>query len=161
MTGKLALLWRGDREARANATTENNRYNRIFEESAARGIHAEPAVYSEEAEDEVRAQLLAVDGVLVWVNPQADGRNRHRLDAMLRDVASRGVWVSAHPDVILRMGTKEVLHRTRHLGWGTGTHLYHSPEDFAAEFPRHLQAGGPRHLEGRARSWARRRGSRP
>jgi hypothetical protein len=146
-TGRLALLWRGDRETRASATTENNRYIRIFEELAARGIHAEPAVYSEEAEAEVWAQLLGVDGVLVWVNPQADGRNRHRLDAMLRDVASRGVWVSAHPDVILRMGTKEVLHRTRHLGWGTDTHLYRSPGDLAAEFPRRLQLDGPRVLK--------------
>src|SRR4051812_36983375 len=60
---RLALLWRGDREARANATPANNRYYRIFEELAARSIHAEPAVYSEEMEDEVRAQLLGVDGV--------------------------------------------------------------------------------------------------
>jgi hypothetical protein len=58
MTGRLALLWRGDREARANATTENNRYLHVFAALAERGIHAEPAVYSEEAEDEVRAQLL-------------------------------------------------------------------------------------------------------
>lgn len=147
MTGRLALLWRGNRETRANATTKNNRYDRIFEELAARGIHAEPAVYSEEAEDEVRTQVLGVDGVLVWVNPQADGRNRHRLDAMLRDVASRGVWVSAHPDVILRMGTKEVLHRTRHLGWGTDIHLYRSAEALRAEFPLRLRSDGPRVLK--------------
>jgi hypothetical protein len=147
MTGKLALLWRGDREARANASPENNRYHRVFEALAARGIHAEPAVYAEETEDEVRAQLLGVDGVLVWVNPQDDGRNRHRLDAMLRDVASRGVWVSAHPDVILKMGVKEVLHRTRHLGWGTDTHVYRSPEALRAEFPRRLGSDGPRVLK--------------
>lgn len=144
---RLALLWRGDREARANATTDKNRYNQIFEKLAARGIHAEPAVYCEEAEDEVRAQLLRVDGVLVWVNPQADGRNRHRLDAMLRDVASREVWISAHPDIILAMGTKAVLHRTKHLGWGTDTHLYRSAEALRAEFPCRLQSDGPRVLK--------------
>ena len=54
------------------------------------------------------------------------------LDALLRDVASKGVWVSAHPDVILKMGVKEALHRTRHLGWGTVTQLYRN----AAAFPR-------------------------
>jgi hypothetical protein len=145
--GRLALLWRGDREARANATPANNRYVRIFEELAARGIRADPAVYSEETEDEVRAQLLGVDGVLVWVNPQDNGRNRHRLDAMLRDVASHGVWVSAHPDVILKMGAKEVLHRTKHLGWGTDTHLYRSAEALRAEFPRSLQVDGSRVLK--------------
>ena len=41
------------------------------------------------------------------------------LDALLRDVAAQGVWVSAHPDVILKMGTKEVLYRTRAMGWGS------------------------------------------
>jgi hypothetical protein len=35
----------------------------------------------------------------------------------LRDVAARGVWVSAHPDVVQKMGTKEVLHRTRTMSW--------------------------------------------
>ena len=34
---------------------------------------------------------------------------------MLREVATAGVWVSAHPDVILKMGVKSVLYRTREL----------------------------------------------
>ena len=66
-------------------------------------------LYSEEAQEDVRARLLAVDGVLVWVDPLSARRDRLRLDALLRDVAARGVWVSAHPDVILKMGVKEVL----------------------------------------------------
>jgi hypothetical protein len=57
------------------------------------------------------------------------------------------VWVSAHPDVILKMGAKEVLQRTKHLGWGTDTHLYRSAEALRAEFPRSLQADGPRVLK--------------
>ena len=44
----IAIVWRGDREARRNATPANNRFHRIFEELAAVGIHAEPAVYDEE-----------------------------------------------------------------------------------------------------------------
>jgi len=145
--GKLALLWRGDREARATATVENNRYHRIFEALAARGIRAEPAVYSEDVEDEVHAQLLQADGVLVWVNPISDGQNRNRLDAMLREVASHGEWVSAHPDVILKMGIKEVLYQTKHLGWGADTQLYRSTKAFHSEFPSRLQAEGSRVLK--------------
>src|SRR5580692_12134199 len=145
--GKIALLWRGDRQARRGATAQNNRYNRIFEALAALGIEAEPAVYAEEMADEVRAQLLGCDGVLVWVDPISDGQNRTALDALLRDVASRGVWVSAHPDVILRMGVKEVLHRTKHLGWGTDTQLYRSVQAFREEFPPRLQSAGPRVLK--------------
>ena len=74
--GKVAILWRGDREARRAATPQNNRFHRVFEELAALGIQAEPAVYADEFADEVRDQLLAVDGVLVWVDPIHDGQTR-------------------------------------------------------------------------------------
>ena len=142
--GKLALLWRGDREARRQATPDNNRWQKVFAALAELGIAAEPAVYDEDTIEEVREQLLQVDGVLVWVDPLSDGKSRFRLDAMLRDVASRGVWVSTHPDVTLKMGVKEVLHTTMHLGWGTDTHLYRSAEAFLDAFPRRLQSAGTR-----------------
>jgi len=60
--GKLALLWRGDRRARSEATAQNNRLNRVFEALAALGIQAEPAVYADDMTDEVREQLLSCDG---------------------------------------------------------------------------------------------------
>jgi hypothetical protein len=141
---KIAILWRGDAEARQAATPQNSRFYRIFEELAAVGIQAEPAVYDEEFADEVREQLLAGDGVLVWVDPIHRGKTRAALDALLHDVASRGPWVSAHPDVILKMGVKEVLYRTKHLGWGSDTHLYRTSAEFGAAFPRRLQSSGPR-----------------
>ncbi len=144
---KIAIVWRGDREARQAATPQNNRFYRIFEELAALGLEAEPAVFDENFVDEVRDQLLAVDGVLVWVDPLHEGKARTVLDALLRDVASRGPWVSAHPDVILKMGVKEVLHRTKHLGWGADTHLYRTVAEFAAAFPPRLQSAGPRVLK--------------
>ena len=144
---KLALLWRGDRQARCNATPQNNRLNRVFQELATVGISAEPAVYADEMAHEVREQLLKLDGVLVWVDPISEGQDRNSLDAMLRDIASRGIWVSAHPDVILKMGVKEVLHRTKHLGWGTDTHLYRTAGTLREEFPARLQSTGPRVLK--------------
>src|SRR5882724_122835 len=144
---RIAIVWRGDGEVRRAATPQNNRFHRVFEELAALGIHAEPAVYSDDIADAVREQLLAVDGVLVWVDPIHDGKTRILLDSMLRDVAARGPWVSAHPDVILKMGVKEVLHRTKHLGWGTDTHLYRAVQAFREEFPPRLQSAGPRVLK--------------
>ena len=86
-----------------------------------------PVIYDESFADAVRGQLLSADGVLVWVNPIQDGRNRAGLDGLLRDVAAQGVWVSAHPDVILKMGTKEVRYRSRSMGWGSDTALYQTP----------------------------------
>jgi hypothetical protein len=32
---------------------------------------------------------------------------------------------------------KEVLHRTKHLGWGSDTHLYRSTAKFGVAFPRY------------------------
>src|ERR1700720_1665783 len=143
----VAVLGGGDRGSRGAATRQNNRFHRVFEELAALGIHAEPAVYADDIADEVREQLLTVDGVLVWVDPIHEGKTRTVLDPMLREVASRGPWVSAHPDVILKMGVKEVLHRTKHLGWGTDTRLYRTAAEFRAEFPATLASGGPRVLK--------------
>ncbi|HZA11635.1 hypothetical protein, partial [Mycobacterium sp.] len=98
----------------------------------------DPVAYSDDAVDEVRQQLLTLDGVLVWVNPIQDGVSRVLLDPLLREVSSKGVWVSAHPDVILQMGTKEILYRTRDLGWGSDTGLYRSAGEFARGFPDRL-----------------------
>jgi hypothetical protein len=50
--------------------------------------------------------------------------------------------VSAHPDVILKMGTKEVLFHTRSLGWGTDTDLYRSRAELAERFPARLRRSG-------------------
>ena len=107
--GKVDLLWRGDRDAHAKATAQNNPLHPLFEALAGLNVTAEPAAYSDEAVGEVRDQLLRLDGVLVWVDPISDGHDRSILDPMLREVAAKGVWVGAHPDVILKMGTKEVL----------------------------------------------------
>jgi hypothetical protein len=85
--------------------------------------------------------------VLVWVDPLSNGKTRSVLDPLLREVAARGPWVSAHPDTILKMGTKEVLYRTRHLGWGMDTHLYRTQPQFEAEFPPRLRQAGPRVLK--------------
>jgi hypothetical protein len=113
---RVALLWSGDRDARRSAGPGSTRFAGIFAALNAVGIEAEPAVYADEMADEVREQILRLDGVLVWVDPIVNGRNRSVLDALLRDVSARGVWVSTHPDVTLKMGVKEVLHRAKHLG---------------------------------------------
>ena len=145
---KIAIVWRGDREARRTATSANNRFYRVFEELTAAGLDPEPAVYDEEFADEVRAQLLRADGVLVWVNPLQDGeKTREALDPLLCEVAERGPWVSAHPDVILKIGVKEVLYRTRHLGWGADTHLYRTAGEFRDSFAARLAQSSPRVLK--------------
>jgi hypothetical protein len=143
----VALLWRGDRETRRTATPQNCRLSRVFEALCSLGIVAEPAVYADDMAYEVRAQLLEVDGVLVWADPISEGRTRVALDPLLREVASRGIWVSAHPDVILKMGVKQVLYRTKSLGWGTDTFVYENPRALREQFPPRLESAGPRVLK--------------
>jgi hypothetical protein len=146
-TIRLAALFPRDLPKWQAATPTEHRLNRVFEELATLGIESLYVPYADDVVDQVRAQLLTCDGVLVWVDPLFSGRNMTVLDAMLRDVAASGSWVSAHPDVILKMGAKEVLYRTRHLGWGTDTHLYRTPATLHEEFPRQLQVAGPRVLK--------------
>jgi hypothetical protein len=144
--GRVGLVWRGEAGA-AVPTTSTTRFHLIFSALDALGFAAEAVLYSEETEETIRARLLSMDGVLVWVDPLSGGKDRSRLDPLLREVAAQGVWVSAHPDVILKMGVKEVLYRTRELGWGTDTDLYPSVEDFNERFPARLAASGPRVLK--------------
>jgi hypothetical protein len=139
--GRIAILWRGDEAARRSATPETGRFKAVFAALADVGVEVEPVVYEDDVVDAVRAQLTTLDGVLVWVNPIHEGRNRANLDALLREVAARGVWVSAHPNVILKMGTKEVLHRSRTMSWGCDTALYQTAEAMQAELPARLAAG--------------------
>jgi hypothetical protein len=145
---KAAVVWRGDRAARDEARGDTSRLKAIFEALARQGIAAEPAVWSEDLTEEVRQQLMAVDGVLVWVDPisTATGDRRGALDALLREVAASGVFVSTHPDVTAAMGVKDVLYTTRDLGWGTDTHRYETLAAFTGAFPARL-AGGARVLK--------------
>ena len=145
--GKIGLVWRGNREARQKATAEGHRLSPMFQALAEVGLSAEPAVYLDEMLDEVREQLLRLDGVLVWVDPIAEGGDRSKLDPLLREISNHGIWVSTHPDVILRMGTKEVLVRTESLGWGSDCHLYATVEQLREQLPRRLAPGATRVLK--------------
>src|SRR5579872_6896470 len=144
---RIALVWHGDRKARDTVTLEGHRFSAVAEALRAVCVEAEPAVYNDAFVGEVREQLLRVDGVLVWVNPIEQGNDRTRLDALLREVAGEGVFVSAHPDTILKMGTKEVLYRTREMSWGGDTHLYTTMQEFREQLPLRLVERKPRVLK--------------
>jgi Domain of unknown function (DUF6815) len=118
---KIGLLWRAEWDPPGS---EPIKLHGVFDAFAALGVPAAPVVWSDDRAGPVREQLLGLDGVLVWVNPVEQGLDRSRLDAVLREVAAAGVWVSAHPDVIQKIATKQVLVDTRHMSWGTDTRLH-------------------------------------
>src|SRR4029079_11471280 len=105
------LLWRREWDPPADGGRDlaTCKLHGVFAAFSDFGVRAEPVVYSDGEVEAVRKKLLELDGVLVWVNPIEKGLDRSKLDPLLREVAENGVFVSAHPDVILRMGTKEVL----------------------------------------------------
>lgn len=144
---KLALVWRGDPDTPEQPTRHLVRLQPLVHALTEAEIEIEPVAYFDEAAAAVQECLLRCDGVMVWVNPLSNGGDRSRLDIMLREVADGGVWVSAHPDVIRKMGTKEVLYRTRPLGWDADTHLYETFQAFQERFPARLEAGQPRILK--------------
>jgi len=138
---RLAILYPGDRAARDRADPSASRFAALFDAFAAAGVGAEPALYHDDFEGEVESQLAQVQGVLVWHNPIEGGRTRERLDAMLLRLAAAGVFVSTHPDAILRLGTKDVLLAVRELPFGADTHRVDSVGALRDELPARLARG--------------------
>src|SRR5579862_5739469 len=138
---RLAILYPGDRAARDRADPGESRFHDLFEAFRNANVAAEPAVYRDDFRDEVRRQLEQVHGVLVWHNPIEGGRDRTMLDAMLHDVAARGVFVSTHPDTILKLGTKDVLLSVRDLPFGSDVYRVDSLAQLQTELPARLQRG--------------------
>lgn len=137
----LALLYPGDRAARDRADPAESRFAALFDAFTAAGVQTLPAVYHDDFADEVAEQLKGVDGVLVWCNPIEAGRRRDRLDQVLREVAQAGVFVSTHPDTILKLGTKDVLVAVRDLPFGCDAVRVDSLAQLADELPQRLQHG--------------------
>ncbi len=131
---RIGILWRDDRSANPPKPEERHGLAPLYEAFSRLPVEVHPVVFEDGAVDEVRDQLLALDGVLVWVNPIQDGANRRNLDALLLDASAHGVWVSAHPAAILKLGTKEVLFSTRSVGWGGDVDLYRTPDELNERF---------------------------
>ena len=142
----IGLMWRGPAAALPPEPADS-RFHLIFAALEALGVTTVPLLYDEAAVG-LRERLLALDGLLVWVDPISEAGDRSALDPLLREVAAAGVWVSSHPDAIQKMGVKEVLYDTRALGWGADTRRHATPQALAAALPGLLDEG-PRVLKQR------------
>lgn len=132
---QVVLLWRTDAEKPASSTLADNRLAKVAKAMERVGLSIHGAPYTDQSVDRVRQQLKGMDAVLVWVNPIEIDKDRTTLNALLKELSYRGVYVSAHPDIIEKMGTKEVLVQTRHMSWGADTHLYDTIDQFKEDFP--------------------------
>ena len=144
---RVAIVFPAGAKDRPSTSVHQSRFAGVARALSAAGIEVVGVPYDDDFAEKIGAELLKVDGVLVWVNPVQSGRDRSVLNALLADVAAKGVFVSAHPEVIAKMGTKEVLYRTAKMSWGCDTRLYTKLEAMHAGLPESLVSGGPRVLK--------------
>ncbi len=143
---KVAIMIYGDSHSRRNAMTEE-KYKDLASAFAANGFTVTSILYNDELADALSTGLLQFDAVLVWVNPIEQKKDRTKLDALLVTIDEKGCFVSTHPEVILKMGTKDVLYKTRGMAWGGDTKIYPTHNDFLERFPGSLQTSGVRVLK--------------
>lgn len=138
---KVALLSRD-----ISRKLDESRFRDVAAALWAQGLDPVACPYDEARETEVAATLRTCEAALVWVNPVQDGRDRRRLDALLRRAEVEGLLVSARPDVIDRLGVKAVLAATRAMGWSGDAEFYQDADALSAGLARTI-ATGPRVLK--------------
>jgi uncharacterized protein DUF6815 len=132
-SGLIALMFFGEPGSARNALTEE-KYKKLAAHFKEREFHVDSVLYHDSKSGELANKLINYKAILVWVNPVEQGHDRKILDALLSDLAARGCFVSAHPETILKLGTKEILYRVKETEFGGDIKLYRSFEDFRQNF---------------------------
>jgi hypothetical protein len=131
--GPIALMIFGEPGSPRNALTEE-KYKKLAVHFKEKGFDVDSVLYHDSVAAKLAKELTRYKALLVWVNPVEQGHDRKILDALLSDLAARGCFVSAHPDTILKLGTKEILYRIKDTEFGGDVKQYHSFEDFKQNF---------------------------
>jgi hypothetical protein len=142
----IAILIYGSKNSSKDALTEE-KYKKLALAFLSQGYLVRSVLYSDEQAATLSETLATFDAILVWVNPIEQGNDRKRLDELLLEIASKGCFVSTHPDVVLKMGTKDILFKTRHMDWSSDVEMYTSFEDFQTAFPASLRTSKVRVLK--------------
>jgi hypothetical protein len=129
----IALLVYGDERSPRNALTEE-KYSKLAGALTGNGFEVNSVMYNDAIAAELLKELSGYDAVLVWVNPIEEGGDRKKLDVLLTELSKHDCYVSAHPEVILAMGTKDVLYKTKEAAFGSSTKLYSSFAEFKEGF---------------------------
>jgi hypothetical protein len=129
-----------------NVFTEE-KYCALAESFVRSGLSVETVPYDDIHADTYRDSLKRLDALLVWVNPMEQGRDRKVLDQLLAELHSAGVFVSSVPETIMKIGTKDVLFKTRNLEWGSDVEMYATFDDFRERFPASMMNGQTRVLK--------------
>ncbi|HEV8508447.1 MAG TPA: Cj0069 family protein [Chitinophagaceae bacterium] len=131
--GPIALMIFGEPGSAKNALTEE-KYKKLAIHFKEREFEVDSVLYHDSISGKLAKELSKYKAILVWVNPVEQGYDRKKLDVLLTELATNGCFVSAHPETILKLGTKEILHRVKETEFGGDIKLYRSFEDFKANF---------------------------
>ena len=142
----VAILIYGDANSNRNALTEE-KYRDLASAFSAQGFEVSSILYNDGIADKLRTELLRFNAILVWVNPIEQGKDRKLLDTLLIDIAHKGCFVSTHPEIILKMGTKAVLYQTKDMDWGGDIKMYPGFDNFKDHFIKSLTNSGTRILK--------------
>jgi len=123
----------GDPASPRNAVTEE-KYRKLVAHFIENGFVVDPINYHDSLAFKYETELLKYQAILIWVNPIEQGGDRKILDSLLTKLSAGGCFVTAHPDTILKMGTKDVLYKTRNSEFGGDIKLYKSFKDFKKDF---------------------------
>ena len=123
------------------------KYRALGESFVESGMSIETVLYNDTLVNSYRDSPKKLDALLVWVNPIEQGHDRKVLDQLLTELDSAGVFVSSLPETIMKIGTKDVLFKTRNLEWGSDVELYATFEDFKDRFPASIINGETRVLK--------------
>ena len=130
----IAILIFGDINSDRNALYEE-KYKGLATAFTEKGFRVDSVIYNDLLAEKLAIELVHYDAILVWVNPIEQGNDRKKLDALLLALSDKGCFVSAHPEVILKIGTKDILYKTRDMAFGGDTKMYASFDNFKENFP--------------------------
>ena len=145
----IALILYGDNNSTRNALTEDN-FKPLADFLIESGINVESVLYHSSKAKQLKTELERFDAVLSWVNPKERierGTDNLNLDDILLSISKKGVFVSTHPEIILKIGTKRVLYTTRNMDWGGDIELYADYADFEKRFVSSLDKSSVRILK--------------
>jgi hypothetical protein len=146
MQDAIALMVYQNNPSR-NALVEDN-YKPLADALSDAGFNVKSVLYHDSKVKQLETELERFSAVLVWVNPiMEQGMDRRNLDKLLIDLSNKGVYISANPEVILKLGTKEVLYSTRDMDWGGDTEIYRNYYDFEKYFFNSLNSSTIRILK--------------
>ena len=145
----IALILYGDENSTRNAFTDDN-YKGLAEALTEAGFKVESVLYHHSKAKQLITDLERFTAVMSWVNPKERlerGADNLDLDAVLLSLSKKGVFVSTHPEIILKIGTKKVLYSTRSMDWGGDTEIYNDYADFENRFIGSLDKSSVRILK--------------